>query len=419
MKTRSAAPPERSRRQPRLDRQGERGVPQTGAVADRRHDSALQRALIERIGGSPRVQRRCACGAPSAAGGSCSSCELQASPKGSTAAPEQGTVPRIVERQLRSSGQRLDPAAASFFGSRYGYDFRDVRIHADSEAARSARELSATAFTVGRDIVFGAGRYDPGSFEGRRLIGHELAHVVQQSRPAAPPASGSDVRRLEGYADQAADHAMAGAASVGVHGSAQGGVQLNAEVYIWDPHVDGYGHAAIKLSNGSYISWWPAGQANSKGEQYWSGRPGGGHSYAQDIGPAGEGKGPDHVYDLGDNCLDEAAMWTWYQANFAGAPNPKWSVLRNSCSDVAHQAINQGSSFTNPCYLSLSHSNVFWTPKDLGAYADCQARWCRSKEKGVLNAAGRYTWENTKELAGGAAINSLKSLWWKGEIVVH
>jgi hypothetical protein len=319
---------------------------------------------------------------------------------------------------MRSPGQPLDTNTAAFFGSRFGFDFSRVRVHTDDEAAKSARELSAAAFTVGQNIVFGAGRFDRDSVEGKRLIGHELAHVVQQSRPASAVVSPSEVGDLESHADQATDKALSVNAPVNVQGSAQGGVQLNAEVYVWDPHVDGYGHAAIKLSNGSYISWWPAGRGTTK-QQYWTGRPGGGHSYDDDIGPDGEGKGPDHTYDLGTNCLDEAAMWKWYNTNFAGASDPKWSVLRNSCSDVAHQAINAGSSLTNPCYLSVSHSNLFWTPKDLGAYAECQSRWCQSKAKGTLNAAGRYIWENVKEVAGGAAVNTLKSLWWKGEIITH
>lgn len=194
---------------------------------------------------------------------------------------------------------------------------------------------------------------------------------------------------------------------------------MNAEAYVWHPHVDAYGHAAIKLCDGTYISWWPVAGGGTDKEQYWSGRPGGPHDYATDVGPGGENRGPDATYDLGCGCLDESKIKTWYDRNFLSSPNPRWAVLRNSCSDVAHQALNEGSSLTNPCYLSISHSNLFWTPKDFGAYAECQSRWCKSKAAGALNATGRYLWENVKEVVGGAAINALKSLYWKGEIILH
>jgi hypothetical protein len=420
MKTRTIDKPEQQRiRGSSLhDAHSHAPAHQTRAVSDSRIEMERQQGLLNLMAVSPRVQFQCACGSPSAVGGNCASCETKGNRLGGADRREADNVPETIDRQLRFSGQPLDAETASFFGSRYAYDFSNVRVHVDSAAAQSAHALSANAFTFGQNIVFGAGRFNPQSKEGRRLLGHELAHVVQQSRPAPAPASSSQLGQLERYADQAVDKALAGKSEVAVLGSAQGGVQLNAEVYVWDPHVDGYGHAAIKLSNGSYISWWP-GPHGTKAQQYWTGRPGVASSYAKDIGPGGEGKGPDHTYDLGNNCLDEAAMWTWYTTNFSGSPNPKWSVLRNSCSDVAHQVINAGSSFTNPCYLSISHSNVFWTPKDLGSYADCQSRWCQSKEKGALNATGRYLWENAKEVAGGAAINTLKSLWWKGEIVAH
>jgi hypothetical protein len=62
-----------------------------------------------------------------------------------------------------------------------------VRIHADAEAAESAQAVDALAYTVGRDVVFGAGQYQPHNTTGQRLLAHELTHVMQQ-RHAAPPA---------------------------------------------------------------------------------------------------------------------------------------------------------------------------------------------------------------------------------------
>jgi hypothetical protein len=64
--------------------------------------------------------------------------------------------------------------------ARLGHDFAAVRIHTDAEAGRSAGAVEALAYTVGRDVVFGAGRYRPETAAGRALIAHELTHVVQQ-----------------------------------------------------------------------------------------------------------------------------------------------------------------------------------------------------------------------------------------------
>ncbi|RLB60373.1 MAG: hypothetical protein DRG80_05420 [Deltaproteobacteria bacterium] len=65
---------------------------------------------------------------------------------------------------------------------RFGVDFSNVRIHADSEAACMARVLNAEAFTYGRDIYFGEGRYKPNTLTGKWLLANELVHVVQQSK---------------------------------------------------------------------------------------------------------------------------------------------------------------------------------------------------------------------------------------------
>jgi hypothetical protein len=89
--------------------------------------------------------------------------------------------PQIVEAGLRSPGEPLDPATRAFMEPRFGYDFSHVRVHTDSKAVESARALNAMAYTFGRDVVFGPGKFAPASPSGQRLIAHELAHVVQQS----------------------------------------------------------------------------------------------------------------------------------------------------------------------------------------------------------------------------------------------
>ncbi|MCP5114100.1 MAG: DUF4157 domain-containing protein [bacterium] len=95
-------------------------------------------------------------------------------------------VDLIVQDSIRSPGRQLDRRTGDFMALRFGHDFSPVRIHTSSRAARAARAVQARAFTLGRDIVFGSGQYDPGAEQGRRLIAHELTHTIQQrhSSPA-------------------------------------------------------------------------------------------------------------------------------------------------------------------------------------------------------------------------------------------
>jgi hypothetical protein len=81
---------------------------------------------------------------------------------------------------IRGGGQPLPASTRAFFEPRFGYDFRQVRIHTNARAAETTQALNAQAFTVGCDIVFGAGQYAPETASGQRLIAHELAHTIQQ-----------------------------------------------------------------------------------------------------------------------------------------------------------------------------------------------------------------------------------------------
>lgn len=82
---------------------------------------------------------------------------------------------------MRGGGQPLADSTRTFFESRFGYDFGGVRVHTDSQAAETASHLNAQAFTIGRDVFFGAGRYEPHTTSGQWLLAHELTHTVQQS----------------------------------------------------------------------------------------------------------------------------------------------------------------------------------------------------------------------------------------------
>lgn len=83
-------------------------------------------------------------------------------------------------QSLRGRGQPLAGPERTFFEPRFGHDFSNVRIHADSRAADTVRAVKARAFTLGADVVFGAGQFAPERNEGKRLLAHELTHVVQQ-----------------------------------------------------------------------------------------------------------------------------------------------------------------------------------------------------------------------------------------------
>jgi hypothetical protein len=103
---------------------------------------------------------------------------LQRSAVGS--APE--TVPPIVHEVLRSPGEPLDQATRAFMEPRFEHDFSRVRIHANAQSAESARAVNALAYTVGNNMVFAEGKYASNTPEGRRLLAHELTHVLHQSR---------------------------------------------------------------------------------------------------------------------------------------------------------------------------------------------------------------------------------------------
>lgn len=89
-------------------------------------------------------------------------------------------APASVEHVLSNSGRPLEPALQYDMEVRFGYDFSNVRVHTGNDAAQSARDINALAYTLGNDVVFGAGQFTPQSIEGKKLIAHELAHVIQQ-----------------------------------------------------------------------------------------------------------------------------------------------------------------------------------------------------------------------------------------------
>ena len=82
---------------------------------------------------------------------------------------------------LRGGGQPLSESDRSFFEPRFGHSFSGVQVHTGTPAAEAVRAVNAKAFTVGQDIVFGAGQFAPDSQAGKQLLAHELTHVIQQT----------------------------------------------------------------------------------------------------------------------------------------------------------------------------------------------------------------------------------------------
>jgi len=121
-----------------------------------------------------------------------------------------------VNRVVSGGGHALDDRTRSTMESALGHDFGAVRVHTGGDAAVSAQRLNAAAYTVGSDIVFGAGAYDPGSTDGQRRLAHELTHVVQQSNgPVDGTDTGTGIRlsdpgdRFERAAEESAERVVA------------------------------------------------------------------------------------------------------------------------------------------------------------------------------------------------------------------
>lgn len=106
-------------------------------------------------------------------------------------------VPGVVHEVLGSPGQPLDTETRAFMEPRFGQDFSHVRIHTGPKASQSARSIHAHAYTLGKDIVFGEGKYSPDTSNGRHLLAHELTHVVQQEKRSFQVGEHHQVHRQE------------------------------------------------------------------------------------------------------------------------------------------------------------------------------------------------------------------------------
>jgi hypothetical protein len=148
-------------------------------AADRVADQVMHIAEPQIAVVSPRISRK------SSSGGEKEEAhQLRARREASGAAADD--APAVVTALLGSPGRPLEADTRAFMESRLGCDLSNVRIHTGPLASRSAEAVAARAYTVDRNVVFRHGEYAPDTTEGRRLLAHELAHVVQQ-RPTQPP----------------------------------------------------------------------------------------------------------------------------------------------------------------------------------------------------------------------------------------
>jgi hypothetical protein len=128
-----------------------------------------------------------------------------------------------VQQLVSRGGQPLDEETRGEMESAFGQDFGEVRVHTGDDASASAQRLGARAYTVGNDVVFGAGAYDVESATGRHTLAHELTHVVQQrSGPVDGEDTGTGVRvsdpgdRFERAAEETAARVLSGTSAAEV-----------------------------------------------------------------------------------------------------------------------------------------------------------------------------------------------------------
>ena len=149
--------------------------------ADRIAAAVVGEAKVPAIGAGP----------PNVAQRKCAQCEAEETPvlrKAASTAATSGGAARAASA-LAQGGVPLTPEQRAYFEPRFGRDFSEVRVHADGSAAEAARAINAHAYTLGRDIAFAEGQFRPGSQEGKRLIAHELAHVIHQADSPRPDAT--------------------------------------------------------------------------------------------------------------------------------------------------------------------------------------------------------------------------------------
>ncbi|MCP4131698.1 MAG: DUF4157 domain-containing protein [bacterium] len=177
---------------------------------------------------------------------------------------------------MKGSGRSLEKPERRYYEARFNRNFKDIRLHTNSKADRLARSINARAFTTGRDIYFAKGEYQPGTREGKKLLAHELTHVVQQKgksrylnrsiiqRKIPAPLHGTNRRSSPGHEAIQADYITkldpTGAREYPIPGSGAGGGMGYADlvsvgtkaIYEIKPYYTG-AHAAGLAQVGRYL----------------------------------------------------------------------------------------------------------------------------------------------------------------------
>ena len=197
-------------------------------MAERTATQAAQSSTAVAQGGL-LLQRKCACGAHSHGKSECDSCASKRVQRKAANAASVNAVPSIVHQVLQGTGRPLDAATRTSMEAGFGHDFSGVRVHTGGAAHASARTVQALAYTSGQHLVFADGQYAPGTSTGRRLIAHELAHVVQQRHLSNQPTVIGDAEStLEQQADQAADRVLSGSIAGRLPGATQAMIARSA-----------------------------------------------------------------------------------------------------------------------------------------------------------------------------------------------
>jgi hypothetical protein len=119
----------------------------------------------------------------------CKSCDEEGKlrKKNKTDSEGQTEAPEIIHDVVSSPGIPLDHKTRNFFEPRFGYDFSNVKVHTGNKAAFSSESINAHAYTVGNHVVFNENRFAPQTDSGKKLLAHELTHVVQQGNAKVRP----------------------------------------------------------------------------------------------------------------------------------------------------------------------------------------------------------------------------------------
>ena len=171
-----------------------------------------------------------------------------ASEAASVMALQRAAGNRAVTRLLGGRGRPLDPDARKQAEARFGESFDDVRVHTGGEAERLADALGANALTEGRDIAFAGGKYSPSTSSGRKVLAHELAHVVQQRRGGLKPATFARSSATELDAAAAAAQFAGGTGRVSVNAASGAGVaRQEADQPWWKKRLNPLYQKALKV----------------------------------------------------------------------------------------------------------------------------------------------------------------------------